>query len=293
MRHGAEGPDASPAGGFDLVTLVTDYGPSGGFVGALHAVVDAVVAGRRAVRILDLDHEIPRHDVLLGALRMERSLAYTRPGVHVGVVDPGVGGSRRGIALASGGRVFVGPDNGLLLLAAEAAGELGEAVALESVGLRGRTKTFDGRDLFAPAAAELALGRALSDLGPRLDPAELVRLERPRARRRPDGTLELLVVQVDGFGNVQLAAGATELEDLGPAAVLRRAGAAAGEPLAVQVAETFGDVAEDCPLLLLDSDLALALSVNRGRADELLGGLRVGDRVLAAPGRHEGGLGDR
>ena len=282
-----------PGGGYDLVTFVTDYGPSGGFVGALHAVVDAVVAGRRAVRIVDLDHEIPRHDVLLGALRMERSLAYTRPGVHVGVVDPGVGGSRRGIALTSGGRAFVGPDNGLLLLAAEGAGELGEVVALEPVGLPARSRTFDGRDLFAPAAAELALGRALSDLGPPLDPAGLVRLERPGAVRHPDGTLELLVVQVDGFGNVQFAAGTAEVESLGPSARLWREAAAAREPLVVPVAGTFGDVDENRPLLLLDSDLALALSVNRGRADELLGGLEVGDRILAAPGRHEGRLEDR
>ena len=277
-------PAAVPGSGYGLVTLVTDYGPSGGFVGALHAVIDAILAehGRNDVRIVDLDHSIPPQDVLLGALRMERMQRYVRAGVHVGVVDPGVGTSRRALAIAAGASVLVGPDNGLLLFAAEAAGGTEQVVSLERHGLDHPAATFDGRDLFAPAAAHLAAGMALAELGPTLDPDTLVRIERPAPQQLEGGELGLLVVQIDGFGNVQFAAGAEVLGNLGGLGVLLEL--SAGEHrLAVPARRTFGDVAPGQPVLLVDSDGCLALSVNRGRADRLLGGLHARDVVRLAP----------
>jgi S-adenosylmethionine hydrolase len=279
-------PAAVPSGGYGLVTLLTDYGSSGGFVGALHVVIDAILAGhgRHDVRIVDLDHSIPPQDVLLGALRMERMQRYMRAGVHVGVVDPGVGTGRRALAIAAGTGVFVGPDNGLLLFAAEAAGGIEEVVSLERHRLDHPAATFDGRDLFAPAAAHLAAGMALAELGPSVDPATLVRLERPAPQRREGGELALVVVQIDGFGNVQFAAGPEVLGSAGgPGTVLELS--AGGHRLAVTAGRTFGDVAPGQPVLLVDSDGCLALSVNRGRADRLLGGLHAYDVVQLAPDR--------
>jgi S-adenosylmethionine hydrolase len=269
---------------YDLITLVTDYGLAGGFVGSLHAVIDEIAAERSGshVRILDLDHSIPPQDVLLGALRMERLLPYTRRGVHVGIVDPGVGTARRPVALRAGGRVFVGPDNGLLMFAADSAGGAAEAVVLERYLLPHPSATFHGRDIFAPAAAHVACGMRLSELGRAIDPASLARLERPVPRAIDEGGAEVRVVQVDGFGNVQFGAGPDALARLGGAGGIAEL-AANGGSVPVTIGMTFGDVAIGEPVLLVDSDECLALSVNHGRADALLGGLRPGDAVKLSP----------
>lgn len=287
-------PESSPqadqptAPGFDLVTLLTDYGASGGFVGALHAVVDSITAAARPgrpVRIIDLDHSVPRHDVMLGALRLERMTRYSRPGVHVGVVDPGVGTGRRRIAVQGGGRAFVGPDNGLLAFAAEATGATERCVVLddERYFLASPSATFDGRDVFAPVAAHLAAGADLYDLGEPVEATSLVRLERPSARRLEDGSLDCEVVQVDGFGNVQLGAAGELVAELGPRVVV--APVDGTRALEVPVGATFADVELGGALLLVDSDGCLAISVNGGRADELLGVGRARRVVVRSLGR--------
>lgn len=259
-----------------VCSLVTDYGWRGGFVGALHAVIDHLAPG---TVVIDLDHEIPRHDVLLGALRIERSLAYLRPCVHVGVVDPGVGGARRAVAAAAGGHLFVGPDNGLLACALDRLGGEVRAVVLDDERWfwPARARTFDGRDLFAPVGAHLATGVPLERLGTEIDPATLVRLERPRATTLADGGLELPVIQVDGFGNVQFPEAAEPLPD--GVYELEHASAAGRRSARAQAGQTFADVAVGEAVLLVDSDGCLALSVNQGRADELLQ-LAPGDRVV-------------
>jgi S-adenosylmethionine hydrolase len=269
-------------GEFDLISFVTDYGLSGGFVGALHAVVDSIAASAtppRLLRTIDLDHFIPPQDVLLGALRMERMTRYLRGGVHVGVVDPGVGTSRRPVAVEAGDRIFIGPDNGLLTFAADALGGPRRCAILdnEEYLLSPRSSTFDGRDIFAPAAAHAALGVELSELGSALEPSELLRLERPLCRDLGDGGIECQIVQTDGFGNVQLSAGSELLAPLGREVSLEGTGLKG--VVAVPVGVAFGDVAAGQPLLLVDSDGCLAISVNRGRADELLQARR-GDRVV-------------
>jgi S-adenosylmethionine hydrolase len=267
---------------YDCITLLTDYGYGGGFVGALHAVALGIAPG---VPVIDLDHAIPPQDVRLGALRLERLIAYTPPGVHVAVVDPGVGGDRRPLAVETAGRVFVGPDNGLLVWAAERCGPLQGVTVLEEQGywLSPRSRTFDGRDVFVPVAARLATGLDLAKLGPRVDPGSLVTLDRPAARRQDDGSLLTEVVQVDTFGNVQFAAGgsgaAGDVLGLLPGTEVHvEPAGGAGAPVEALVGFTFDDVPAGTPVLLVDSDGCLALSVNRGRADEL-SGLQPGDLV--------------
>lgn len=264
---------------YDLVTFVTDYGDAGGFVGMLHAVVDSMTGGR--VRLLDIDHSIPPQDLVLGAVRLERAMRYTRPGVHVAVVDPGVGGDRRAVALEAGGRVFVGPDNGLLVAAAAYVGGVDRAVSLERKLPTTRARTFDGRDVFAPAAGHIASGTDLAELGPSLEPGELVALELPAPHERPDGSVEVTVLQIDRFGNVQFAYDEPPLTQLGPRTALSRL-EGDGPEIVAPIANTFSDVPPGSPLLLEDSDGCLALSVNKGRGDELLE-LKPGDRVLCRP----------
>lgn len=249
-----------------MVSFVTDYGWSGGFVGALHAVVDSVGDGR--IPVIDVDHCIPAHDVRLGALRIERSCRYLRAGVHVGVVDPGVGSARRGVVVQSGDRRwFVGPDNGLLVPAAEASGGITRAVVIEDESwlLPRRSRTFDGRDVFAPVAARLAIGWEAGQVGTSIEPSELVRL--PPAEEGD-------VLQVDGFGNVQLAGSMPA-----PGRVVVRHG---DRSLPAIVGGTFTDVAVGDGVVLVDSDGCVAVSINQGRASDALG-VTAGDRVVIEP----------
>ncbi|MGH9294367.1 MAG: SAM hydrolase/SAM-dependent halogenase family protein [Acidimicrobiales bacterium] len=267
------------------MTLVTDYGPGSDFVGSLHAVIYRIAPG---TRVIDFDHRIPPGDVTLGALRLERMTRYVPPGVHVGIVDPGVGSRRLPVALATSERIFVGPDNGLLCWAAEACGGVSAAVVLddERYVLQGRSTTFDGRDLFAPAAAHLAGGADITEIGSAIEPERLVSIERPRAIVDENGRSAVLeVTQVDGFGNVQLSGDASTARRLGlePGVVVStrtwtaphtgagEAPAASGAAFSATFATSFSDVGTGALVLLVDSDGALGLSANRGRADALLG----------------------
>lgn len=265
------GPAPAP-GRYGCMTLTTDYGYGSGFVGTLHAVAFRIAP---SLRVIDLDHLVPAHDVRLGALRMERFMRLAPCAVHVGVVDPGVGSRRRAVAIEAGPHTFVGPDNGLLTWAAEACGSSGlRAVVLdrEEFWLEQPSRTFDGRDVFVPVAAHLAGGAALGQVGSEIDPAALVRLDRPVARILGRTEAELEVLQVDGFGNVQLSGDREMVAALGLHAGDPLELTTPGEaPIGATYAATFSEVAEGAAAVLLDSDGCLALSVNRGRADSLLG----------------------
>jgi S-adenosylmethionine hydrolase len=255
-----------------VVTFLSDYGLQDEFVGVCHGVI-----AREApdARIIDLTHGIPRHDVTAGALSLRRALPFTPAGVHLAVVDPGVGGPRRGVALrcVDEDRILVGPDNGLLLLAADGFGGVAQAVDLErSPWLLDRVSaTFHGRDVFAPVAGRLAAGAPLEDAGEALDPAGLVTLELPRPRIE-GATVVAHVLAFDAFGNVLLDAEASHLGSRETVSVGGRRAA---------VARTFGDVGPRALVLYEDSSGMLAVAVNGGSArDEL--GLSPGDEVRIA-----------
>src|ERR687886_193121 len=185
-----------------FITFLTDFGVEDDFVGTCHGVMKRIAPD---VQIIDITHGVPPRQVLQGALTLANTLPYMPPGVHLAVVDPGVGSTRRALALRDGeGRIHVGPDNGLLVPAAEKLGGIAEAheltnpeYALESV-----SRTFHGRDLFSPAAAHIALGVPLAELGPPVDPDALARLDLPKpevGQTRIRGT----VLSIDRFGNMQ------------------------------------------------------------------------------------------
>jgi S-adenosylmethionine hydrolase len=242
-----------------VVTFLSDYGPGDEYVGVVHGVIASIAPD---ARIIDLGHGVPPQEVRTGARRLARSLPFVPAGVHLAVVDPGVGGSRRAVALRAGDRWLVGPDNGLLL---DAASRCGGVSAAYDVGespwrLEPVSATFHGRDIFAPVAAHLALGETPSGA---FDPAGLVRLERPVASEGG-----AIVLEVDGFGNLRLDAPAgTPAERVNGHAVVN--------------ARTFGDVAPGALLLYADSDGGLALAVNGGSAAALLG-VRAGDELRLA-----------
>ena len=181
--------------------------------------------------MIDLTHGVPRGDVRAGALILRATLPYLAAGIVLAVVDPGVGSDRRAVALrAADGRLLVGPDNGLLSLVSASGGGVVEAVDIGRSGfiLQPVSATFHGRDIFAPVAAGLAAGAALSEAGEAIDPAGLVALELPRARVS-DGVLVAHAVYIDGFGNVQLDVEADEIGGFG-LSVGQVAGSDGGRP---------------------------------------------------------------
>jgi S-adenosylmethionine hydrolase len=267
------------------VTFLSDYGLADEFVGVVHAVITRLCPD---VRIVDLGHGVPRQDVLAGAMALARALPYAAPGVHLAVVDPEVGARRRAVALrtAEQDRLLVGPDNGLLTLAAERFGGVAQAVEISHSPWRLEpvSATFHGRDVFAPAAARLAAGEPLAGAGAPLDPGELVALERPRAHRDADGSIVTHVVATDGFGNVLLdlehgQLGAVDWLRLGRAVRLRRG----DRVVRAQYARTFADVAPGELLIYEDASRTVAIAVNSGDAAAELA-LRPGDEVrISAP----------
>jgi S-adenosylmethionine hydrolase len=261
------------------ITFLSDYGLEDDFVGVCHAVIARIVP---EARIVDLTHGLGRHDIRTAALVLRRALPFCAPGVHLAVVDPGVGAERRAIALATAeeDRILVGPDNGLLSLAAQRFGGIAEVVdvARSPHRLEPVSATFHGRDIFAPVAAHLAAGAPLGDAGDPIDADEIVRLDMPLAFLE-DGVLYAHAVGFDRFGNIMLDVEHAELTD---------SGFKLGHGVDVNghrgvYATTFADVAPGELLLYEDAYRTLALAVNRGSARELLGAQRDDElRITAA-----------
>ena len=253
-----------------MITFLTDFGLEDDFVGTCHGVIAGIAPD---VRVIDITHGIKPGRVLQGALMLANTLAYMPIGVHLAVVDPGVGGQRRPLALRDeSGRLYVGPDNGLLLPAAEryggvvAAHELANpAYALEQV-----SRTFHGRDLFSPAAAHLALGVPLGDLGPPIDPEALVRLDIPQPEHSDEG-IHATVLGIDRFGNAALNLTRDDFERAGIVPGTKVEVATGGNRYFAVAARTFADAREGDLILYEDSYRNVAIAVSRGSAAALLG----------------------
>jgi S-adenosylmethionine hydrolase len=265
-----------------FVTFLSDFGLQDDFVGTCHGVIKRIAP---EAEIIDITHGIPPQAILQGALVLANTVAYMPVGVHLAVVDPGVGGARRPVALRDAeGRIYVGPDNGLLVPAAErtgieAANELANpAYALESV-----SRTFHGRDLFAPAAAHLASGVALDDLGPPLDPDALVRLDLPEPRLG-ETRIDATALYVDSFGNIALNLTREHSEEAGIVPGTQVELELGGERYYAVAARTFADAKAGDIILYEDSYRNMSLAINRGNAAQLLHaqpGLAVRIRIAA------------
>ena len=193
-----------------LVTLTTDFGTRDPFVGIMKGVILGIHPG---VHLVDLTHEIAPHDILEGALALGAAVPFFPPGtVHLAVVDPGVGTERRALALAAGGQQFVGPDNGLFTFLLNEPGWSAVSLDDPAYALPVISRTFHGRDRFAPAAAHLSRGVPVDRLGPPVTGP--VRIRWPRARLE-GGILVGEVIHVDRFGNLVTSVRAEDVESLG------------------------------------------------------------------------------
>ena len=223
--------------------------------------------------MIDITHGIAPTNVLQGALVLANTLPYMPEGVHLAVVDPGVGGERKPVAVRGGdGRLYVGPDNGLLVVAAERLGGVAAAVELAEPAYRLEpvARTFHGRDIFSPAAAHLAVGLELEALGPPVRPDELVRLELP-APRMGTSRIRATVVYVDRFGNVQLNLTSAELESVGIEPQTRVEVAVGFERYYAVAASTFAEVRRGDIVLYEDAYRNVSLAINQGNAAEMFG----------------------
>jgi S-adenosyl-L-methionine hydrolase (adenosine-forming) len=247
--------------GYGWISITTDYGLADGFVAACHGVIARLAP---QVRVIDVTHQVAPGDVPRAAALLAQTVPHLPPAAHVAVVDPGVGTHRRGIAIETPGGMLVGPDNGLLPWAADALGGATAAIELTNRDwyLRPVSRTFHGRDVFAPAAAKLAAGAPLAEGGAPLPAETLVRLPDPVVSIG-DGWLEAEVLTIDRFGNVQLAAPGEALAGLGTTVTV------GGEP-AVR-GTTFADAAAGGLVVLVDSADRVAVAVNSGRASVVLG----------------------
>jgi S-adenosylmethionine hydrolase len=259
--------------GFEWISFTTDYGLSDGFVASCHGVIARLAPG---VRVIDVTHGVAPGDVPRGAAVLAQTVPHLPPAVHVAVVDPGVGTARRGVAARTPGGLLVGPDNGLLPWAADALGGIEALVELANPEwfLPDVSRTFHGRDIFAPVAARLALGTDLADAGPATDPTTLIRLPEPVVAVG-EGWLEAEVLTIDRFGNVQLAAGGEALDGLGTH--LRVGGVRAVR------GTTFAAAAPGGLVVYVDSAGRAAVAINGGRAAVVLS-VTPGDvvRLVAA-----------
>jgi S-adenosylmethionine hydrolase len=253
-----------------FITFLSDFGLADDFVGTCHAVMKRIAPG---VQIIDLTHGIRPQQVLQGALVLANTLPYAPPGVHLAIVDPGVGSGRRALVLeADEGRRLVGPDNGLLVLAAERLGGVQTAHELANprYALTPVSATFHGRDLFAPAAAHLALGLPPAELGPPVDPEALVRLELPTPEVS-DVTIRATCLYVDRFGNMQLNLRREQLEAVGIVPGRRVRLAVGDKQVEAVAARTFADAERGEPILYEDSYRNVALAISGGDAAERFG----------------------
>jgi S-adenosyl-L-methionine hydrolase (adenosine-forming) len=234
--------------------------------------------------VIDVTHGIPATAVLQGAHVLSSTLPYMPVGVHLAVVDPGVGGIRRPLALADAeGRLYVGPDNGLLLPAAERSGIVdARELANPEYALESISRTFHGRDLFAPAAAHLANGVPLSELGPPLDPDALVRLDLPQPEVTPD-RIDATLLYVDSFGNIALNLTREDVEEVGVVPGSRVELELDGERYFAVTARTFADARAGDVILYEDSYRNMSVAINRGSAAAMLHarpGQPLGIRIL-------------
>jgi S-adenosylmethionine hydrolase len=260
-----------------LIAFLTDYGTRDGFVAVCHGILAKAAPDSS---VLDVSHDVPPQDVRHGAAVLARVARYLPPAIYVGVVDPGVGTSRRGVALVAGQSLLVGPDNGLLIPAAEELGGIRQAYALTNVALwlPDVDPTFHGRDVFAPVAAHLASGGEVARVGEPLPPDELDRLPVPHCELSDDA-LSAEVTYIDRFGNVQLAGGPAELAAVGAVGVRGEVEVRVGDVVdRAQVGRTFADVAAGELVVYLDSDGRLAVAVNCGDASVRLNA-KPGDLV--------------
>ncbi|HZN16381.1 MAG TPA: SAM-dependent chlorinase/fluorinase [Acidimicrobiales bacterium] len=251
----------------ETVSFLSDYGTVDEFAGVVKSVVRSIAPH---ALVIDVTHEVPPHDVRSGSLALARAVQYLAPGVVLAVVDPGVGTTRRAVAVEVGEEgegVFVGPDNGLLAGAVALTGGATRAVELTNAKyhLEAPGPTFAGRDIFGPVAAHLCNGVDLVEFGDEIDPLGLLPGILPLSRDE-DGGVAAEVLWIDRYGNVQLNVDPADIDAWGDRVVVSWG----SERRTATRARTYGDIGPGVVALVVDSYGLVSIAVDRGSAAEQL-----------------------
>jgi S-adenosylmethionine hydrolase len=252
-----------------LITLLSDFGDRDVYVGVMKGVIAQI---NPKLTVIDLTHQIPPQNIAAARFCLMNASAYFPNGtVHVAVVDPGVGGIRRAIALQLADGFLVGPDNGIF------SGVLSQSPAIGAVELTNSqywrtqqpSRTFHGRDIFAPVAAHLASGVSLKELGIEIDPALLVKLDLAECSQTEIGVVGCLQY-IDHFGNLISNISASYVQ--GKTWYVKAAG------LTIRGCETYADVQVGHVIALVGSHGWVEIAINSGNAQTQLQ-MQLGDRV--------------
>jgi S-adenosylmethionine hydrolase len=265
-----------------FISFLSDFGLQDDFVGTCHGVIKRIAPD---AQIIDITHGIEPQAVLQGALVLASTVPYMPEGVHLAVVDPGVGCGRRSLAVRdAGGRLYVGPDNGLLVPAAEKLGGVAEVWELTNPAymLEPVSRTFHGRDVFAPAAAHLSTGVAPEELGPAVDPSSLARLELPRPEIG-EARVRATVLYVDRYGNVQLNLSRADVEQVGIVPGTRVELDLGVDKYYATAARTFADARAGDIILDEDAYENIAVAITDGNAAEMFS-IRPGQALTIVVG---------
>lgn len=257
-----------------IVSLLSDFGLADPYVAEMKAVILGICPD---VHIVDVSHEIEKFNVRMGAFVLASAAHYFPRGtVHVAVVDPGVGTERRAIIVETQRSRFVGPDNGLLMLVAEREG-IKHVYAIENPDymLPKVSRTFHGRDIFAPAAAHLARGRPPSDFGPEIRDYVHPIFARPSVSEHE---IAGEVIHIDGFGNVVTNVSLNDLWGLGIVEGESFQVSLGGRDLRLKLCKAYGEAEPRSPLAIIGSHEFLEVSINLGNAAAAFR-VRVGDPV--------------
>ena len=245
-----------------IITFTTDFGLQDHYVSAMKAVVLDIAP---EVRLVDVSHQIPSQDIMAGAWVI-RNAAFLFPlgTVHVVVVDPGVGTDRNPIVLKIGGQYFIGPDNGIFSLLYDEFKYKAYKLNNHKFWRKERSRTFHGRDVFAPVAAHISNGATLKELG---DPIkDLVTYHWAVPIGDKDG-LQGWVIHIDRFGNLITNISEKLLEDT---AGRRKVKIYVGNTIIDHLGNTFGDVEPGEPVAFIGSSGMLEVAINKGNAAKML-----------------------
>lgn len=258
-----------------VITLLTDFGTRDAYVGVMKGVMLGICP---SARFVDLTHEVPPQAVLVGALVLRSSVEHFPPGaIHLAIVDPGVGSSRRAVAVVTERAIFVGPDNGLLYPAATRLGIVEvRRLEREEYLIHPVSQTFHGRDLFAPVAAHLASGVSPQDLGPVQPELEPLPVPEPWLE---GGELRGEVIYADHFGNL--------ITNISVGALVgfprRGLSVSIGQMRISEIVPAYASVPEGSPLAIIGSWNLLEIAVRNGNAAERLGA-STGSAVVVRAG---------
>jgi len=252
-----------------IICFVSDFGTDDTWVGVCHAVI---IRACPHARVVDLGHHVPAFDIRKGAATAAAGVYQLPDAIHLVVVDPGVGEGRRDVCLVTRrGAILIGPDNGVLIPAANRAGGIGTAIVLDQgkIDFRAPLATFHARDVLAPAAAALACGVEPDSLGDPIDPAELAAA--PFEECRVEGPFVVgEVLEADRFGSLRFNVSAERMDSLGLKGAMLEI-ALGHNSLSVPMGKTYADVAEGDAVALVDSSGWLTLAINRGDARDRFG----------------------